>query len=158
MKALFPKQTNFAVSNFLTKAERLQERYLKYWLNLLLCNSIASIAVLEQTKPAIFCLQFFVKLSEILNSCSVFLQQPNLTCCVYCMLSHMSSFLSAQLSCSRCGRVGFPQTIFMRIRKVALGSNFGFTYFTLKFYIVVQCFQLTFLVGLASTPITGNAL
>ena len=72
MKALFPKQTNFAVSNFLTKAERLQERYLKYWLNLLLCNSIASIAVLEQTKPAIFCLQIFVKLSEILNSCSVF--------------------------------------------------------------------------------------
>ena len=59
MKALFPKQTNFAVSNFLTKAERLQERYLKYWLNLLLCNSIASIAVLEQTKPAIFCLQNF---------------------------------------------------------------------------------------------------
>ena len=117
MKALFPKQTNFAVSNFWTKAERLQERYLKYWLNLLLCNSIASIAVLEQTKPAIFCLQIFVKLSEILNSCSVFLQQPNLTCCVYCMLSHMSSFLSAQLSCSRCGRVGFPQTIFMRIRK-----------------------------------------
>ena len=105
-----------------------------------------------------FACKIFVKLSEILNSCSVFLQQPNLTCCVYCMLSHMSSFLSAQLSCSRCGRVGFPQTIFMRIRKVALGSNFGFTYFTLKFYIVVQCFQLTFLVGLASTPITGDAL
>ena len=118
MKALFPKQTIFAVSNFLTKAKRLQERYLNDWQNLLLCNSIASIAVLKQTKPAIFACKIFVKLSEILNGCSVFLQQPNLTCCVYCMLSHMSSFLSAQLSCSRCGRVGFPQTIFMRIRKV----------------------------------------
>ena len=72
MKALFPKQTNFAVSNFLTKAKRLQERYLIYWQNLLLCKSIASIAVWNKLNQQSLLANFFVKLYEILNSCSVF--------------------------------------------------------------------------------------
>ena len=158
MKALFPKQTNFAVSNFLTKAERLQERYLKYWLNLLLCNSIASIAVLEQTKPAIFCLQ---------NFCETFWNPKQLFCFSTTTKPHLLRVLHVvtHVKFSFCATILFKvwegwvsSNNFYEDSKSGIGVKLWVYFFPLKFCIVVQCFKLTFLVGLASTPITGDAL
>ena len=56
---------------------------------------------------------------------------------------HMSSIHSPQHPFSRCGRVGFPQTIFHEDSKIALGLLFHFTCFL--FSVVHATFNFKFL-------------